>query len=75
MSSTLAYSRCSVLQELGVAGSMTWQIAPSGQGSTVTMTYAVGGYVAAGLDKIADPVGTVLADQVARLKAHVEKLR
>ena len=61
------------LQELGVTGSMTWQIAPSGQGSTVTMTYAVGGYVAGGLDKLADPVDKVLAQQVALLKAHVER--
>ena len=61
------------LQELGVTGSMTWQITPSGQGSTVTMTYAVGGYVAGGLDKLAEPVDKVLAQQVALLKAHVEK--
>jgi len=61
------------LQELGVTGSMTWQIAPSGKGATVTMTYAVGGYVAGGLDKLADPVDQVLAQQIALLKAHVEK--
>jgi len=61
------------LQELGVTGSMTWQIAPSGQGSTVTMTYAVGGYVAGGLDKLAEPVDKVLAQQVALLKAYAEK--
>jgi uncharacterized protein YndB with AHSA1/START domain len=61
------------LQELGVTGSMTWQIAPNGQGSRVTMTYAVGGYMPGGLDKLADPVDKVLAEQVALLKAHVEK--
>ena len=61
------------LQELGVAGSMTWQIAPSGQGSTLTMTYVVGGYMAGGLDQLADPVDKVLAQQIALLKAHVEK--
>ena len=61
------------LQELGVTGSMTWQIASSGQGSTVTMTYAVGGYMAGGLDQLADPVDKVLAQQIALLKAYVEK--
>jgi len=61
------------LQELGVTGRMTWQIAPNGQGSRVTMTYAVGGYVPGGLDKLADPVDKVLAEQVALLKAHVER--
>jgi uncharacterized protein YndB with AHSA1/START domain len=61
------------LQELGVAGSMTWQIAPSGKGATVTMTYAVGGYAPGGLDTLADPVDKVLAEQIALLKAHVEK--
>jgi hypothetical protein len=61
------------LQELGVTGSMTWQIVPSGQGATVTMTYAVGGHAPGGLDKLADPVDQVLAEQVALLKAHVER--
>jgi uncharacterized protein YndB with AHSA1/START domain len=61
------------LQELGVTGSMTWQIEASGQGSRVTMTYAVGGYMPGGLDKLAEPVDKVLAQQVALLKAHAEK--
>jgi uncharacterized protein YndB with AHSA1/START domain len=61
------------LQELAVTGSMTWQIEASGQGSRVTMTYAVGGYMPGGLDKLAEPVDQVLVQQVGRLKAHVEK--
>ena len=67
------------LQELGVSGSMTWQIAPSGQGanqgSTVTMTYVVGGYAPGGLEKLAPLVDQVLSQQVLFLKAHVEKER
>ena len=66
------------LQELGVAGSMTWQIASSsqaGQGSTVTMTYIVGGYAPGGLEKLAPLVDQVLSQQVQSLKAHIEKLR
>jgi uncharacterized protein YndB with AHSA1/START domain len=64
------------LQEMGVAGSMTFQIAASGQGaaqSTLTMTYAVGGYTPGGLDKLAPVVDQVLSQQVQFLKAHVEK--
>jgi hypothetical protein len=63
------------LQELGVRGNWTWQIAPNGQGSTVTMTYAVGGYAQGGLDALAGPVDQVLSQQVASLKAHAEKAR
>src|SRR5688572_24305210 len=63
------------LQELAVAGSWTWQIAASGQGSTGTMRYAGGGYVPGGLDKLADVVDQVLSQQVQLLKAYVEKSR
>jgi uncharacterized protein YndB with AHSA1/START domain len=66
------------LQEMGVAGSMTFQIAASGQGaaqSTLTMTYVVGGYTPGGLDKLAPLVDQVLSQQVQFLKAHVEKVR
>ena len=63
------------LQELGVSGSMTWQIAASAAGSTLTMTYVVGGYAPGGLDKLAAPVDQVLSQQVGLLKTHVEKSR
>jgi uncharacterized protein YndB with AHSA1/START domain len=67
------------LQELAVAGAWTWQIAASkdaaGPGSTLTMTYAVGGYAPGGLDKLADVVDQVISQQVGFLKAHVEKTR
>ena len=66
------------LQELAVAGSWTWQIEPAKAGasaSTVTMTYAVGGYVPGGLDKLADVVDQVLSQQVGFLKAYAEKTR
>jgi uncharacterized protein YndB with AHSA1/START domain len=63
------------LQELAVTGSWTWQIAASGQASTVTMTYAVGGYTPGGLDQLAVPVDQVLAEQVRNLKAYIEKPR
>jgi uncharacterized protein YndB with AHSA1/START domain len=61
------------LQEMGVNGSLSWQITAAGHGSTVTMTYAVGGYAPGGLDKLAPLVDQVLSEQVRLLKAHVEQ--
>ena len=65
------------LQELAVTGTLTWSIEPAkqGSGSTLTMTYAAGGYVPGGLDKLADIVNSVLTQQVQRLKEHAEKAR
>lgn len=63
------------LQEMAVTGTMTWAIEPAkqGSGSTLTMTYAAGGYAPGGLDKLADIVDMVLAQQVKLLKAHAER--
>ena len=63
------------LQELAVNGTLTWSIeaAKQGNGSTLTMTYAAGGYAPGGLDKLADIVDTVLGQQVKLLKAYSEK--
>jgi len=63
------------LQEMAITGTMTWAIEPAkqGSGSTVTMTYAVGGYAPGGLDKLADIVDMVLAQQVKLLKAYAEE--
>ena len=65
------------LQELATTGTMTWTIEPAkqGSGSTLTMTYAAGGYAPGGLDKLADIVDTVLGQQVKLLKAYAEKAR
>jgi uncharacterized protein YndB with AHSA1/START domain len=65
------------LQELAVTGTMTWSIEPAkqGGGSTLTMTYAAGGYAPGGLDPLADIVNSVLSRQVQLLKAHAEKSR
>ena len=62
------------LQQLAVTGSLTWSIEPAkqGGGSTLTMTYAVGGYTPGGLDKLADVVDSVVSQQVQRLKAYAE---
>ena len=65
------------LQELAVNGTMTWSIEPAkqGNGSTLTMTYAAGGYAPGGLDKLADIVDAVLGQQVKLLKEFAETSR
>lgn len=60
------------LQGLGAAGTLDVRLAPEGSGTTVTWTYAVGGYVAGGLDAWAGPVDGVLAQQLERLARWLE---
>jgi uncharacterized protein YndB with AHSA1/START domain len=61
------------LQEHAVAGTLTWQFAKAGQGTTATMTYSVGGYFPGGLEKLAGPVDQVMSAQLRRLKAFLER--
>jgi hypothetical protein len=62
------------LQQLGVAGTLTFELKPEGKLTRVHMTYAVGGYAAGDLGKqLADPVDKVLGAQVERLKALFDK--
>jgi hypothetical protein len=73
------------LQELGVSGALSFQIAPldspalaqgkpGAKGATLTMTYAVGGYVPGGFEKLAPLVDSVMTHQVQLLKQHLEKV-
>ena len=57
---------------MGVAGNMTFDINETDGVSTVVLQYAVGGYLADGLDKLASPVDGVLVDVLNRLKEFVE---
>lgn len=63
------------LQSFGVAGSLTWQVEKAAQGSTVTLTYVVGGYAPGGLDALAGPVDAVFVEQIQRLEAYLEQAR
>jgi hypothetical protein len=60
------------LQTLAAAGSMAFELTSAGAGTKLVVTYAVGGYLAKGLNTWAGPVDAVLAEQVARLKNYVE---
>jgi len=57
---------------MGVSGNMTWEFEDTDDGTLVTLKYAVGGYLAGGLDSIAEPVNGVLVEQMTSLKGFIE---
>ncbi len=57
---------------MGVAGNMTWEFESNDAGTMMTLQYAVGGYMAGGLDSIAVPVDGVLVEAMTRLATYVE---
>ena len=56
----------------GVGGNMIWEFEDAEGGTRVRFSYAVGGYMAGGLDQIADAVDYVVGEALDRLKAYVE---
>jgi len=60
------------LQSMAVSGAMSFDFTPDKGGTKVDLTYAVGGYLAAGLNTLAGPVDGVLTAQMGRLKNFVE---
>ena len=60
------------LQAAGVAGSMTWRFTPVDGGTKIEMSYAVGGFMEGGFDKMSGLVDGVLGEQVQRVKLYVE---
>lgn len=60
------------MQSSGASGALTLLLAEKDGGTTVTVTYDVGGYLKGGLDKIAGGVDAVIGEQVQRLKAAAE---
>lgn len=57
---------------MGVSGNMTWEFSDSADGTTVTWSYAVGGYFPGGLDQISSAVDLVLIEQMNQLKRFAE---
>jgi uncharacterized protein YndB with AHSA1/START domain len=60
------------LQESGLAGSMTWTLAPAGASTKPEVVYSVGGYFRGGFDQIAPAVDSVVGEQLGRLERFVE---
>jgi uncharacterized protein YndB with AHSA1/START domain len=60
------------LQGLGVDGAMTISLKPAADGTDLSLTYDVGGYLKDGLQSWAVPVDGVLGEQMGRLKLLIE---
>jgi hypothetical protein len=60
------------LQSIAAAGAMKFQLAGDGGGTKLEFTYAVTGYMPAGLNTWAAPVDSVLKEQLLRLKNYIE---
>ena len=60
------------LQASGVAGSFTWTMAPAGDGTKLTWSYAVGGFMEGGFGPVTPAVEQVLGQQLQRLKTYLE---
>jgi uncharacterized protein YndB with AHSA1/START domain len=58
------------LQQMAVQGRMIWTVAAVEDGSTVSFTYHVHGYVEGGLVKLAQAVDGVIGEQLTRLGEH-----
>ncbi len=61
------------LQEQGIAGSMTINFKPTDSGSTIDLTYNVGGFIVGGektMKQWAPPVKQVIQGQFERLRDH-----
>jgi hypothetical protein len=59
---------------MGVDGNMTWEFEDAGEGTRVTLNYAVGGYLKGGLDAVASAVDGVLGEQMTNLRDYAESL-
>lgn len=59
------------LQELGISGTMTFRIEEIEDGSRLTLSYRVSGYLENGLAALASPVDRVLGQQMQRLERHL----
>jgi uncharacterized protein YndB with AHSA1/START domain len=60
------------LQSIAATGSMTIQLSSFNGGAKLDLTYAVGGYLKAGMNTLAAPVDSVLTEQFTRLKNLAE---
>jgi uncharacterized protein YndB with AHSA1/START domain len=61
-------------QGLGADGALTWKLKAAGDGTDLSVTYALGGYNKDGFAELSKLADSVLATQVGRLKALIETL-
>ena len=61
------------LQAEAALGVLTWTLKPVQGGTEITQTYVVGGYMRSGGEVLAPLVDQVLAGQLERLRAYLER--
>jgi uncharacterized protein YndB with AHSA1/START domain len=60
------------LQTEGVDGTLSWTLKPGEGGTSVALSYVLGGYIRSGMEQWAPKVDRVLDEQLQRLKSYVE---
>ena len=60
------------MQTEGVDGALSWTLKPGEAGTSVTLSYVLGGYIRSGMEQWAPEVDRVLDEQLQRLKSFVE---
>ncbi|HXB67959.1 MAG TPA: hypothetical protein VNY05_06935 [Candidatus Acidoferrales bacterium] len=61
------------LHSIAATGNMTFDLSPADGGTTLVVSYAVHGYLKAGMNTWAAPVDGVLVEQITRLKNYIER--
>jgi uncharacterized protein YndB with AHSA1/START domain len=62
------------MQSAGIAGALTFELAPEGSGDTkVTVTYNAGGFMPGGIENIAEPANGMIGGQVNALKEYLAR--
>jgi uncharacterized protein YndB with AHSA1/START domain len=61
------------LQSMAATGNLSFQLSAAPGGTKLDVTYAVVGYLAAGMNTLAGLVDTVLMEQITRLKSYIER--
>src|SRR5437868_7050474 len=61
------------LQTLAAAANLAVALSPADGGTQVTVTYALTGYLKAGMNTWASPVDSMIAEQFTRLKNYIER--
>lgn len=61
------------LQQLGLHGTLNWQITPAEHGSHISLSYHVSGFYPQGFEKLADIVDKVQAGQLQALATYADR--
>ena len=61
------------LNSIAAAGNMTFQLSAADGGTKLDVSYAVAGYLKAGMNTWAAPTDSVLGEQITRLKNYIER--